>query len=242
MQTISIIIADDHELTRESLAVLLDREPGIEVVGVAADGRSAISMAKSLQPTVAILDVNLPLINGIQVARQIRVDSPHTGLVMLSNHDRGEYLKEFMRDDSAGKAFLLKATLRNTRDIVRSIEDVTAGRTVLDPVMVSKLTSDDGLRLSGALKNLSPRELQVLGLMARAHSNRAIAEALFIQPRTVEHHISSVLAKLGFNSNGEKHGRVFAILTYLESTGQLPVHESELEHGTDFVSPIQMTA
>ena len=242
MQTISILIADDHELTRESLAVLLDREPGIEVVGVAADGRTAISMAKSLQPTVAILDVNLPLINGIQVARQMRVDSPRTGLVMLSNHDRGEYLKEFMRDDSAGKAFLLKATLRNTRDIVRSIEDVTAGRTVLDPAMVSKLTSDDGVRLRGALKNLSPRELQVLGLMAKAHSNRAIAEALFIQPRTVEHHISSVLAKLGFNSNGAKHGRVFAILTYLESTGQLPVHEIELERGSDNLSPIQMIA
>ena len=137
---------------------------------------------------------------------------------------------------------MLKATLRNTRDIIRSIEDVTAGRTVLDPAMVSKLTSDDGVRLSGALKNLSPRELQVLGLMAKAHSNRAIAEALFIQPRTVEHHISSVLAKLGFNSNGERHGRVFAILTYLESTGALPMHETELDRGTDFVSPIQMIA
>ena len=242
MQTISVLIADDHELTRESLAVLLDRESGIDVVGVASDGRSAISMVKSLQPTVAILDVNLPLINGIQVARQVRVDSPRTGLVMLSNHDRGEYLKEFMRDDSAGKAFLLKATLRNTRDIIRSIEDVTAGRTVLDPAMVSKLTSDEGVRLSGALKNLSPRELQVLGLMAKAHSNRAIAEALFIQPRTVEHHISSVLAKLGFNSNGERHGRVFAILTYLESTGVLPMHDTEFDRGMETVSPVQMIA
>jgi len=242
MQTISVLIADDHELTRESLALLLDRESGIEVVGVAADGRSAISMAKSLQPSVAVLDVSLPMINGIQVARQLRVDSPRTGLVMLSTHDRGEYLKEFMRDDSAGKAFLLKSTLRNTRDIVRSIEDVTAGRTVLDPAMVSKLTSDEGVRLSGALKNLSPRELQVLGLMAKAHSNRAIAEALFIQPRTVEHHISSVLAKLGFNSNGERHGRVFAILTYLESTGQLPMHEGDTEQVADVMSPLQMIA
>ena len=242
MQTISIMIADDHELTRESLAVLLDREPGIEVIGVAADGRSAISMAKSLQPTVAILDVNLPLINGIQVARQMRVDSPGTGLVMLSNHDRGEYLKEFMRDDSAGKAFLLKATLRNTRDIVRSIEDVVAGLTVIYPAMVSQRTSDDGVRLRGRLENPSPRELQVLELMAKAHSNRAIAEALFIQPRTVEHHISSVLAKLGFNSNGERHGRVFAIRTYLESTGLLPLNESEIERGPDLVSPVRMIA
>lgn len=113
--------------------------------------------------------------------------------------------------------------------------------TELDPAMVSKLTSDDGVRLSGALKNLSPRELQVLGLMAKAHSNRAIAEALFFQPRTVEHHISSVLAKLGFNSNGERHGRVFAILTYLESTAQLPMHEGDIEVA-DPNAPIQMIA
>ncbi|MCH8114842.1 MAG: helix-turn-helix transcriptional regulator [Chloroflexi bacterium] len=119
---------------------------------------------------------------------------------------------------------------------------MVAVRTVLDPAMVSKLTSDDGVRLRGALKNLSPRELQVLELMAKAHSNRAIAEALFIQPRTVEHHISSVLAKLGFNSNGERHGRVFAILTYLESTGLLPLNESELERGPDLVSPVRMIA
>ncbi|MDA0597644.1 MAG: helix-turn-helix transcriptional regulator [Chloroflexi bacterium] len=113
---------------------------------------------------------------------------------------------------------------------------------LLDPAMVSNLTSDEGVCLSGALKNLSPRELQVLGLMVKAHSDRAIAEALFIQPRTVEHHISSVLAKLGFNSNGERHGRVFAILTYLESTGQLPMNEGDVERSADVMSPIQMIA
>ena len=78
--------------------------------------------------------------------------------------------------------------------------------------------------------------------MVKAHSDRAIAEALFIQPRTVEHHISSVLAKLGFNSNGERHGRVFAILTYLESTGQLPMNEGDVERSADVMSPIQMIA
>ncbi len=233
MHKISVLIADDHELMRESLAVLLGREPGLEVVGVAADGRSAIAMARSLQPTVAILDVGLPSINGIQSARQIRVDSPQSGIVMLSSHDRGEYLKDFMRDDSSGKAFLLKNTLRNTRDIVRTIEDVSAGRTVLDPAMVSKLTSDEAVRVSGALKSLSPRELQVLGLMAKASSNRAIADALFIQPRTVEHHISSILAKLGFNSTGERHGRVFAILTYLEATGLIPAQAADLDPAVD---------
>jgi DNA-binding NarL/FixJ family response regulator len=232
MQKTTVLIADDHELMRESLVVLLGREPGVEVAGVATDGRTAISLARSLQPRVAIIDVNLPLINGLQVARQIRLDAPRTGVIMMSSHDRGEYLKEFLRDDSAGKAFLLKSTIRSTKDLMRSIEDVVAGRTVLDPAMVTKLTSDDSVRVSGALKGLSPRELQVLGLMAKAHSNKSIAETLFIQPRTVEHHISSILAKLAFNGNGDRHGRVFAILTYLEATGQIPAYFSGQEQQT----------
>ncbi len=235
MQKTTVLIADDHELMRESLVVLLGREAGVEVAGVATDGRSAIAMARSLQPRVAIIDVSLPVINGLQVARQVRLDSPRTGIIMLSTHDRGEYLKEFLRDDSAGKAFLLKSTIRSTKDLLRSIEDVIAGRTVLDPAMVTKLTSDDTVRVSGALKALSPRELQVLGLMAKAYSNKAIADTLFIQPRTVEHHISSVLSKLAFNGSGDRHGRVFAILTYLEATGQLPT----LSPGLDEQPPAQ---
>ncbi len=232
MQRTTILIADDHEFMRESLVVLLGREAGIEVTGVATDGRTAISMARSLQPRVALIDVNLPVIPGLQVARQIRTDSPSTGIVMMSSHDRGEYLKEFLREDSSGKAFLLKSTIRSVKDLMRSVEDVLAGRTVLDPAMVSKLTSDDSVRMTGALKTLSPREVQVLGLMARAHSNRSIAETLFIQPRTVEHHISSILAKLGFNGSGDRHGRVFAILTYLEASGHLPMASSGLEAAT----------
>jgi DNA-binding NarL/FixJ family response regulator len=228
MQKTTVLIADGHELMREGLVVLLGREPGVEIAGVATDGRTAIAMARSLQPRVALVDVNLPVINGLQVARQIRLDSPHTGIVMMSVHDRGEYLKEFLRDDSSGKAFLLKNAIRSAKDLLRPIEDVVAGRTVLDPAMVTRLTSDDPVRVSVALKSLSPRELQVLGLMARAQSNKSIAVTLFIQPRTVEHHISSILAKLGFTGSGDRHGRVFAILTFLEETGQLPPFSSGL--------------
>ena len=102
-------------------------------------------------------------------------------------------------------------------------------RTVLDPVMVSKLTSSPNVQINSSLKGLTRRELQVLSHMAhmahmaQANSNRSIAEALYIQSRTVEHHISSILAKLGFNANGELHGRVHAVLTYLDATGQLPL-------------------
>lgn len=96
-------------------------------------------------------------------------------------------------------------------------------RTVLDPVMVSKLTSSPNVQINSSLKGLTRRELQILSHMAQANSNRSIAEALYIQSRTVEHHISSILAKLSFNANGELHGRVHAVLTYLDATGQLPL-------------------
>jgi DNA-binding NarL/FixJ family response regulator len=170
-----------------------------------------------------MMDLALPRINGIEAARRIRETVPGTGVIILSAHDRAEYMKEFLKEDSAGKAYLLKESLNSTRDLVRTIQDVAVGRTVLDPVMVSKLTSSPNVQINSSLKGLTSRELQVLSHMAQANSNRSIAEALYIQPRTVEHHISSILAKLGFNANGELHGRVHAVLTYLDATGQLPL-------------------
>lgn len=222
MRTTTVLIADSHELIRESMAVLLDRHPSLEVVGAVAEGRSAVSLAKSLKPNVVILDADLDYIDGLQASRQIRVDTPGTGVVMLSTHGRPDQMREFVRDDSSGKAFLVKSALQSVADIVRTVEDVAAGRTVLDPSMVSKLTDGSSARVNGSLRTLSPREVQVLALMAEAYSNRAIAQALFIQPRTVEHHISSILSKLGFNASGDRHGRVHAVLTYLSAAGFLP--------------------
>lgn len=227
-QTNSVLIADDHQLLRESLSLILGREPSVEIVGAVADGHSAIRAAAQLRPSVVIMDLALPRVNGIEASRRIRERAPETGLILLSSHDRAEYMKEFLKEDSAGKAYLLKESLNSTHDLVRTIRDVAVGRTVLDPVMVSKLTSAPNVQVNSSLKGLTSRELQVLSLMAKANSNRSIAEALYIQPRTVEHHISSILAKLGFNANGELHGRVHAVLTYLDSTGQLPLQRHQL--------------
>lgn len=226
---IHVLVADGHELMRESLSLLLGREKLINVVGAVGDGHAAVAMAATTRADTVILDIGLPRINGIEAAQRIRNHRPGTGIVLLSSHDRAEYMKEFLKDDSAGKAYLLKATLNSTRDLVRTIQDVVQGRTVLDPAMVSKLTTTTNVRLGSELKGLTNRELQVLALMAKANSNRAIAETLFIQPRTVEHHISSILAKLGFNADGEYHGRVHAVLTYLDATGQLPLESHNLE-------------
>ncbi len=232
-EQIRVLVADGHELMRESLDLLLGRDEAIEVVGAVADGHAAVAMAVTTRADVVILDIGLPRINGIESGRRIREHMPETGIVLLSSHDRAEYMKEFLKDDSAGKAYLLKTTLNSTRDLVRTIQDVAVGRTVLDPAMVSKLTTSTNVRMGSELKGLTNRELQVLALMAKAHSNRSIAEILFIQPRTVEHHISSILSKLGFNADGEYHGRVHAVLTYLDATGQLPLKSPDLESVTE---------
>ena len=232
-QQTTVLIADGHEMMRESMSVVLARDAAVRVVGVAADGQAAVTMAAAIHPDVAILDIGLPRINGIEAGRQIRQMAPATGLVLLSAHDRAEYMKEFLKDDSVGKAFLLKGNLSTTRDLIRTIQDVAVGRTVLDPTMVSKLTTNQNVRVGSRLKGLTNRELQVLALMAKAHSNKAVAEILYIQPRTVEHHISSILAKLGFNSDGESHGRVHAVLTYLDATGQLPLKQTDMMDPAD---------
>jgi DNA-binding NarL/FixJ family response regulator len=220
---ITVLIADGHEMMRESLSLLLGRENGVRVVGVASEGPSAVALAAATRPQVVLLDIGLPKLDGVATGQQIRAAAPATGLVLFSATDRAHYLKEFLKDDPAGKAYLLTSSLNSTRDLVRTIGDVAAGRTVLDPAMVSKLTTAQHVNLGSSLKGLTQRELQVLALMAKAHSNKSVAEVLYIQPRTVEHHISSILSKLGFQSEGEYHGRVRAVLTYLEAIGHLPL-------------------
>lgn len=220
---ITVLIADGHEVMRESLSVVLSREAGLRVVGVASEGPAAVALAAATRPDVVILDIGLPKVDGIAAGQQIRTSAPQTGLVLLSAHDRAHYMKEFLKDDPSGKAYLLTSSLNSTRDLVRTIADVAAGRTVLDPLMVSKLTTSQNVNLGSSLKGLTQRELQVLALMAKAHSNKSVAEVLYIQPRTVEHHISSILSKLGFQSEGEYHGRVRAVLAYLEAIGHLPL-------------------
>lgn len=228
-EPIRVLVADGHELMRESLRILLGRDDLVDVVGAVSDGHAAVAMAAATHANAVILEIGLPRMNGIEAGRRIREHSPNTGLVLLSSHDRAEYMKEFLRNDSAGKAYLLKSTLNSTSDLVRTLQDVVVGRTVLDPAMVSKLTTNANVRVGSELRGLTNRELQVLALMAKAHSNRAIAEILYIQPRTVEHHISSILAKLGFNADGEYHGRVHAVLTYLDATGHLPLKPYDLD-------------
>ena len=126
-----------------------------------------------------------------------------------------------MKDDPKGKSYLLKHTLGTMDELIRTIHDVAAGRTVLDPIMVEKLTSQRGVSEDSPLNSLTRRELEVLSLMARAYTNTTIASILYIQPRTVAHHINSIFSKLGISPEHGQHARVQSVLAYWKASGHV---------------------
>ena len=217
---IKVLIVDDQEVIREAFGMLLSSDETVDLVGVLGDGDSAIQMVPVLKPDVVIMDVKMPGLNGIAAAQQIRQASPDVGIIMLSAYDDSEYIREFLKDDPRGKAYLLKHTLGTMDELIRTIHDVDSGRTVLDPIMVEKLTSQKGISENSPLKDLTRRELEVLSLMAKACTNGTIASILYIQPRTVEHHINSIFSKLSIAPENGQHARVQAVLAYLKATGQ----------------------
>ena len=216
---IKVLIVDDQEVIREAFGTLLSSDPTVDLVGALADGESAVQMVPMLRPDVVVMDVKMPGLNGSAAARRIREDCPEIGIVLLSAYDDSEYIREFLKDDPKGKSYLLKHTLGTMGELTRTIHDVAAGRTVLDPIMVEKLTSQRGMSEDSPLNSLTRRELEVLSLMARACTNTTIASILYIQPRTVEHHINSIFSKLGISPEHGQHARRPVGARVFESVG-----------------------
>ena len=221
---IKVVIVDDQEVIREAFGMLISQEPTVDLVGALTGGEEAIHMVPVLEPEVVVMDVKMPGLNGIAAAQQLREKQPDIGIIMLSAYDDSEYIREFLKDDPKGKAYLLKHTLGTMDELIRTIHDVASGRTVLDPIMVEKLTSQKGIAENSPLKELTRRELEVLSLIAKACTNGTIASILYIQPRTVEHHINSIFSKLTIAPESGQHARVQAVLAYLKATGE-SLHE-----------------
>ena len=165
-ENIKVLIVDDQEVIREAFGMLLSSDPTVDLVGVLGDGESAVQMIPVLSPDVVIMDVKMPGLNGIAASQKIREAHPDVGIILLSAYDDSEYIREFLKDDPRGKSYLLKHTLGTMDELIRTIHDVAAGRTVLDPIMVEKLTSQKGISENSPLKDLTRRELEVLSLMA----------------------------------------------------------------------------
>jgi len=203
MHKIKVLIADDHAIVREGTRRVLESERDIEVVGEAGDGQEAVSQATRLQPDVAIIDIAMPKLNGIEATRQIKARLPATAVLILTAYDNEQYIFSLLEAGAAG--YLLK-NVRGS-ELVEAIRSVYNGESVLHPVIARKVlrrfvpsTREDK---RGTAELLSQRELEVLKLAAKGMSNKEVAENLYLSVRTVQAHLANIFGKLQVGSRTE---------------------------------------
>jgi DNA-binding NarL/FixJ family response regulator len=212
-----VVIADDAVLLREGIARLLE-DAGCEVVAQAGSYDELLLRVRSYDPDVAVVDIRMPPTGtdeGIRAAKQIRAERPQTGVLVLSSYLEPQYALELLEDGAEGLGYLLKDRVSNVDEFVSAVQRVAAGGSALDPEIVAQLVGRR--RRTDPLGDLTPREREVLGLMAEGRSNAAIAQRLVVTERAVEKHVTSIFAKLRLAPASEDHRRVLAVLTFLRS-------------------------
>jgi DNA-binding NarL/FixJ family response regulator len=214
---VRVVVADDNLLIREGLAALL-REAGIDVVGKCASGDDLLLKVRSYKPDVAIVDVRMPPTHtdeGLRAAREIRSEHPGTAVLILSQHLEVPLAMRLLADGAEGLGYLLKERVTDLEEFKSALRRVADGGSALDPLVVSQLLSRG--RNGDPLGSLTPREREVLELLAQGRSNKAIAEQLVISLRAVQKHVSSIFAKLDLPASEDDHRRILAVLTYLRT-------------------------
>jgi serine/threonine-protein kinase PknK len=210
------VLADDDVLLREGLASLLDRS-GFDIAGQAADGIQLLALVRSTKPDVAIVDVRMPprhATEGLDAARVIREELPETAIIVLSAHVEVDEAMELLASGER-VGYLLKSRVTDIAEFIDTIERISTGASVVDPSLVQELV--DARRRSDPLDGLTPREREVLSLMAEGASNAGIAGQIYVSEGTVEKHVRSILAKLQLPVSETEHRRVLAVLRYLEA-------------------------
>lgn len=215
METTRVTITEDEPLFRELLLRVLAAEPEIKVVGTADDGKKSVQLARETRPDVVLMDIELPgEMDGIEAALIIKREMPETGVVILSSHSDRHYVTSLPLEDSGGWAYLLKQTVPDLGELIRAIQGSKAGMVVLDPAVLANLRP----RRNSAVARLTPRQQEVLQLIAEGHNNAAIAQRLVLSEKTVETYINSIYQELNLSKEPEIHARVKATLLYLESS------------------------
>jgi DNA-binding NarL/FixJ family response regulator len=210
-----ILIVDDQVLFSELLQRTLSTEPGLEVVGVAHDAQTAIQLANRTTPDVVLMDIELPgEMDGIEAGIQIKQARPQTGIVILSIHNDRRYVTSLPLGKHSGWSYLLKQSVPDVTTLVRAIEGSMKGMVVLDPAVINSLTPRQGSTLS----RLTPRQRDVLELMAQGYSNAALAERLTLTEKTIESYIGAIYQQLNLSGESDIHARVKATLLFLQES------------------------
>jgi DNA-binding NarL/FixJ family response regulator len=211
------VIADDELLLREGVARLLE-EAGIEVVARAADAPELLRKVRGHKPDVAIIDVRMPpdlTDDGLRAAVEIRREQPEVGVLMFSQHLVERYVNELVGDDARGVGYVLKHRIADLGYFIDAVRAVGAGGTALDPEVVARMLGRR--RRTDPLEGLTPREREVLALMAEGLSNNGIAERLTVGPPAVEKHVTSIFSKLDIGRDRAENQRVLAVLALLRA-------------------------
>ena len=212
-----VVVADDSVLLREGVVRLLE-ENGFEVVGQAGDAEDLIRKVRAHKPDVAVVDIRMPPTNtddGLRAALEIRAELPDTGVLVLSQYVEEGYALDLVGESAGGVGYLLKDRVADVDRFVDSVKRVADGGSALDPEVVSQLVGR--ARRDDPLEELTPREREVLELMAEGRSNHAIAEHMIVTERAVEKHVTSIFVKLGLAPAPEDHRRVLAVLAFLRA-------------------------
>jgi DNA-binding NarL/FixJ family response regulator len=214
---VQVAIAEDSVLLREGVARLLD-EAGLDVVAQCENADDLMAKVRSYPPDVVIMDIRLPPTHndeGLQAALELRANHPSIGVLVLSQYVEVGLAMKLLADSAEGVGYLLKDRIGDVNDFVAAVRRVGEGGSALDPIIVSTLLARQ--RPDDPIAQLTPREREVLELMASGSSNQGIAESLVITVRAVEKYVSSIFSKLGLPSTGTESRRVLAVLLYLRS-------------------------
>ncbi len=216
-----VVLADDNYLVREGVAALLAEVDEIELVDSVSDPRALLASVREHTPDAVLTDIRMPpthTTEGIEAAKQIRVDHPSIGVVVLSQYVEEEYALALLADGVAGLGYLLKERVSDIDELVRALTDVARGGSALDPKVVEGLMMRTSADASSPLRGLTDKERAVLEQMATGRTNASIAQTLYMSERSVEKHISSVFLKLLLVDEGETNRRVMAVLAFIEAT------------------------
>ena len=216
-EPLRVVIAEDSVLMREGIASLLDGA-GFEIVGKSSTADDLLLKVRSYKPHVAIVDIRMPPSHtdeGLVAAKQIREQHPEVGVLVLSQYVEPSYAMELIADDAEGVGYLLKDRIPDVDEFSSSVRRVAEGGSALDPAIVTQLVGRR--RSDDPLETLTPREREVLELMAEGRSNQSIAQKLVVTERAVEKHVTSIFGKLRLPATAEDHRRVLAVLAFLRS-------------------------